>query len=98
MKHKDPTDNKNQLGNLLERYKRILQPPQATVEREAIVVIKELTTIQLVERQVSYTVGTRTLAIIAPSIIRSELRQHHFTILGELKKRLGAEHAPQAII
>jgi hypothetical protein len=98
MRKKDPTENQNQLGNLLERYKRILHPPQATVEKEAIDVIKNLTGITVKNNQLRYSVGTRTLSISAPSLIRSELRSRHREILTELQKRLGVAHAPTAII
>lgn len=97
-KRKEPTENESQLGNLLERYKRILVPPQASVEKEAIAVIKEVTNITLTTTQVSYTVGTRTLAIVAPSLIRSELKTHHGAIMKELQHRLGVKNAPGAII
>jgi hypothetical protein len=95
---KDPNENKNQLGNLLERYKRILKPPQATVEKEAIIVIATLTNITLLPHQLSYTVSSRTLIIKAPSIIRSELKIHHPAIVKDLQGRLGAQNAPSTII
>jgi hypothetical protein len=97
-KRKDPNENKNQLGNLLERYKRIIKPPQATVVKEAVLIIEGITTIKLLPHQLSYTVGSRTLFIKAPSIICSELRSHHPTIIKELQSRLGAQNAPTTII
>jgi hypothetical protein len=97
-KRKDPLENKNQLGNLLERYKKLIKPPQATVEKEAIVVIEGLTTIKLLSHQLTYTVGSRTLIIKAPSIICSELRVHHPVIIKELQRRLGAQNAPITIL
>lgn len=97
-KRKDPNQNKSQLGNLLERYKKIIKPPQATVEKEAVVIIAEITSITLLPHQLSYTVASKTLVIKAPSIIRSELRVHHSVIVGELQRRLGAQNAPTTII
>lgn len=95
---KDPKENKNQLGNLLERYKRILKPPQASVEKEAIIVIESITGITLQPQQINYTVVSRTLVIKAPSIIRSELKIHHPDIVKELQSRLGVQNAPSVII
>lgn len=95
---KDPKENKDQLGNLLERYRRILKPPQASVEKEAIIVITSITGITLLPQQLSYVVGSRTLVIKAPSIIRSELKIHHPNIVKELQTRLGAQNAPSVII
>jgi hypothetical protein len=97
-KRKDPNENKNQLGNLLERYKKILKPPQATVEKEAVLVIESLYSIKLQPHQVTYAVGSRTLIIKAPSIICSELRTHHPEIVRELQSRLGVQNAPTTII
>ena len=98
MKKKDPTENHSQLGNLLERYKRCFTPPQASVEKECITVIKEVCDIGLLPHQVSYTVSTRTIAIKAPSLLRSELRLHHEAILVALGKRLGNKNSPHTII
>lgn len=95
---KDPTENETQLGNLLERYKKLIKPPQASVEKEAIIVIKELTDITLLPQQLSYTVSTRTLSIKAPSVLRSELFQHRSRILEGLHLRLGAQNAPHTIL
>lgn len=98
MRKKDHTESAQQLGNLLARYKRLLKPPQASVEHEVVEVVEELTSITLKDTWVSYTVSTRTVAILGPSVLRTELRPHHQAILDALKNRLGAEHAPKAII
>ncbi len=98
MEKKDPLLSKHQLGNLIDRYKRILRPPQASVEKEVIEVVKEMVGIELKPSQVTYTVSTRTISITAPSVIRSELKQVQQAILNELKNRLGVEHAPKAIL
>ncbi len=98
MRKKEPGDNDRQLGRLLERYKTLLKPPQASVEKECIAVIEELTGIVLRPHQVRYTVTSRTLTIKAPSILRSELSLHKTAILEVLKKRLGESTAPSAII
>lgn len=95
---KDPTNNKQQLGQLLERYKRLLKPPQASVEKEAISVIAAVSGITLTSTQVRYTPSTRTLAITAPSVIRSELLRITPTLLSQLQNELGAGHAPLHII
>jgi len=98
MRKKDPSDNDRQLGRLLERYKTLLKPPQASVEKECIAVIEEMTGIALKPHQVRYTVSSRTITIKAPSILRSELSFHRTAILEVLKNRLGDTSAPTAII
>jgi len=95
---KDPTFDTNQLGNLLERYKKVLKPPQASMEKECLEVIKEITTLELNPKQIKYTVGTKTISITAPSILRSELKRSHPEIIKALQKRLGAQNAPTTII
>lgn len=97
MQKKDPILNAQQLGNLLARYKKFIKPPQASVEKECIVVIKDLCGYTIQPNQVSYTVSSKTLYIKTPSIMRSELILKYPTILTELKKRLG-ESAPSSII
>jgi hypothetical protein len=97
MQKKDPTLNIQQLGNLLDRYKRHLKPPQASVEKECIYIIKELYGFVILPQQVSYSVSTKTLHIKTPSIMRSELVMKYPEIIHELKQRLG-ESAPQMIV
>ncbi len=94
---KDPTQNKNQLGNLLARYARIFKPPQASVEKECIVVITEVCGITLLPHQLEYRVATRTLQLKTPSLLRSELLMKSNLILDELAKRLGST-APTTLL
>jgi hypothetical protein len=98
MRRKLPTENYNQLGNLLERYKKHFKPPQASVEKVCISVIKDITGMPLGAHQITYTVHSRTVTIKAPSLIKSELKTHHTAILLELEKRLGLGGAPTTII
>jgi hypothetical protein len=98
MKKKDPNDSVHQLGNLLLKYKGLLKPPQASVEKECIVIIKSLTGMELNPQQVSYTVATRTLVLKTPSLIRSELMMQRQAILKELQRQLGEKNAPLTII
>lgn len=98
MQKKDPSQNSAQLGNLLERYKKIFKPPQASVEKEAIEVVKHVCGIQLLPHQLSYTVATKTLYIKAPSLLRSELLMHRSTIVTELRTRLGEGNAPTTLL
>lgn len=94
---KPPTDNGQQLGNLIERYKRILKPPQASVEKQAIETIANITGIVLQADQVGYQTGSRTLIIKAPSLVRSELLLSYDAILKALQAELGTANAPTHI-
>lgn len=98
MKKKDPNDSVHQLGNLLLKYKTLLKPPQASVEKECISIIKSLTGMELLPHQLSYTVSTRTLVLKTPSLIRSELMMQREVILRELRLQLGEKNAPLSLI
>ncbi len=84
--------------DLFEKYRKTLQAPQKSVELESIRVIGEVTGIKISEQQIKYTPSTRTLAILAPSLIKQELKFKHEAILKELKKRLGVKSSPQCIL
>lgn len=98
MKKKDPAHHTQQLGNLLLKYKSLIKPPQSSVVKESIEVIKEVTGLTLVESQLTYTVTTRTLVIKAPSVLGAEIKRHHELILKTLTTRLGEGNAPKSIL
>lgn len=99
MREKKPADaNESQIGNLLLKYKKHLKPPQASVEKECIEVIKEVTGFLLKEGQVKYTVSSRTLHLQVPSVLKSELKAQYPNILLALKSRLTAAHSPTTIL
>lgn len=85
------------MGDLFLKYKTRFKPPQASVEKECIMVIKELTGFQLLPTQVVYRVNSRTISVQVPSIIKSELRFHQAAILSELEKRLGKGGCPTVL-
>ncbi len=86
------------IKDLFSKYKNTLIAPQATVEIELIRVVGELVGVTLREDQVSYTVSTRTISVVASGMIKQEIRLKQDAIVAELKKRLGAKNAPQHII
>lgn len=94
MEKKDPTLNENQLGNLLLRYKKNLKPPQASVQKEFVAVVEEVTGLILRNDQVEYSVATKTIVLKTPSLLRSELKLKHPEIMSLLVERLGRENAP----
>jgi hypothetical protein len=86
------------IKDLFEKYRKTLQAPQKTVELEGIRVVGELIGVTLREDQIKYTPSTRVLAIMAPSLIKQEIKMKNNAVLEELKKRLGAKSAPQTIL
>lgn len=85
------------IGDLFEKYRTHLKAPQASVEKECVAVIKEVTGFDIPLEQVVYTVSSRTLSLQVPSVVKSELRFKHEIILKKLSDRLGRENAPKTI-
>lgn len=85
------------LGDLFERYRTHFKAPQATIEKEFINVVKDVTGFTLSANQVTYTVSTRTISLQAPSLIKSELKFHHTAILQKLVEQLGKDGSPKVI-
>jgi hypothetical protein len=85
------------LGDLFEHYRTKFKAPQASVEKECLVIIKELTQFDLQLSQVEYTVSTRTLSLRVPSILRTEILLRKTEILEKLKAHLGADNCPTYI-
>ncbi len=85
------------MGDLFESYRKRLKPPQATVERECAIAIKEVTTFDISAEAISYTVATKTVSIQVPSVMKSEIFLHKKAILNVLKERLGSS-APEALL
>ena len=86
------------LSSCYQHYKRTLKPPQASVEKEVIVVVADVTGITLKSEQLTYTPATKTIALQVPSIIKTELRKHQAAILKQLQHNLGAENAPKVVL
>lgn len=89
--------NMKKIGDLFEKYRKHFKPPQASVEKECVRVIKEVTGFDVSLEQLEYKVNSRTLNLKVSSLLKSELRFHHQAIIDLLKERLGSETAPKNI-
>jgi hypothetical protein len=87
-----------QLGDLFLKYKTHFKAPQASVEKECVAVIKEVSGFIITSDQVTYTVSTRTISLRVPSVFKSELRFHQQAILRELENRLGKDGCPKTLL
>lgn len=94
MDKKDPTRNSEQLGNLLLRYKKIFKPPQQSVLKEVVVVIKETLGFEVQLHQFEYTVSSRVVYVRTPSILKTEILKNKALIKKALIERLGESHSP----
>jgi hypothetical protein len=92
-----PPMKMKRMGDLFEKYRTRFKAPQASVEKECIVVIKELTQFDLQPSQIEYTVSTRTISLRVPSILRTEILFKKTEILDTLKAHLGADNCPTYI-
>ncbi len=94
MKKKDPTRNVEQLGNLLERYKKLFKPPQQSVVAEVVIVVGEVIGLQVLSTQFEYNVSSRIIYIKTPSVVRTEILKKKDSIKKALKERLGEHNSP----
>lgn len=86
------------VGDLFEKYRRTLIAPQRTVITTFIEVTEEILGVSLPDKAVTYTPGSKTLSVVAPGPIKSEIRLHYDEILAHMKGRLGEKNAPVTIL
>ncbi len=86
------------LSSLFDRYKKVLVPPQASVEKRVSEIIGELTPFHITPDQVSYNVGTKTITLQVPSVLKSELQHQKTAILDRLVSEMGVKNAPKVIL
>jgi hypothetical protein len=86
------------VGDLFEKYRKNLKPPQASIEKECVRVITEVTGLDITNFKLTYTVATRTVSLQMPSIIKTEIQFHQQEILSRLQNDLGENSCPKVII
>lgn len=85
------------LGDLFERYQKRLKPPQSSVEKIVVEVIKEQFNFDIEQTRCSFNVSTKTAYLTIPSILKTEIFLKKNELLEILKERLG-ESAPKEIL
>jgi len=91
----DPLIKINQIGDLFSRYKKRLKPPQLSIEKITYRVIEDVTPLKIPLKKIKYTVGTKTLSINVPSVVKSELTFYKKDILKALENELGINNSPK---
>jgi hypothetical protein len=86
------------VGSLLESFQKRFVPPQASVEKRVSEIICEITPLTIKPEQVSYSVGSKTISLKIPSILKSELQHHKTAILGRLDAEMGIKNSPKTIL
>ena len=85
------------VADLFEKYKKNLKAPQASVIKELIEVINDLTGISIDRKFIKYAVSTKTVSITAPAVLKQEIKLHKEDILLHLRARLGDNGVPKII-
>ena len=86
------------IGDLFEKYRKTLIAPQKTVIDTFIEIVDDVLGIKLKFEWVRYTPGSRTLSIVAPGPVKSEIRLHKDDLMAHMKGRLGEKNAPVTIL
>ncbi len=82
---------------LFERYKKLLKPPQQTVQNVMAEVIFDVTGHKILVTSIQYTVATKTLSLKISSLLKQEILKHHEELLAHAKGRLGEQNAPRIL-
>ncbi|MCA9359906.1 hypothetical protein KC850_02610 [Candidatus Kaiserbacteria bacterium] len=86
-----------QVGDLFSKYKTLLKPPQSSVEKACSEAILKVTGHCIDKEKISYTVSTKTIHLMVPSVLKTELRFKNNEILKELEGVLGKDSVPKII-
>lgn len=85
------------VADLFEKYRKTLIAPERSVITAFVEVVTDVSGIAVLESQVSYQPGTKTIILKTRSALRSEILLHTEEILVHLKGRLGVRNAPTTI-
>lgn len=82
---------------LFERYKKLLKPPQQTVQNVMSEVIFDITGHKIPATAIQYTVSTKTISLKISSLLKQEILMYCSELLLHAKGRLGEDNAPKII-
>jgi len=86
------------ISKLFLKYTHILKPPQKSIIKASIEVVKDIYDIDLNENNCTYQTNTKVLILHIPGIMKSELLLNKSTLLSEIAKKVGAKNAPKNIL
>lgn len=90
--------NVKKVGDLFEKYRRRLIAPEGSVIDAFIEVVEDLLSVKIKKSKVRYTPSSKTLSLVGPGALRSEIKLHEKEIIEHLKGRLGEKNAPRTIL
>ncbi len=82
------------VSSLFEKYKQLIKPPQQTVQKAMLEIIKDVTGHSLLPETLLYTVSSRTLTLKISSLLKQEILLHQKELLMHARGRLGDKNAP----
>lgn len=83
---------------MFEKYKNTFKPPQSSVEKEFIVVVRQVVGVSINIDQVTYSPSSRTISLHLPSVLKSEIVRKKADVISTLSSSLGASNAPTEVI
>lgn len=98
MEKKELHTNKQHLSNILDRFKDRFKPPQASVEKVFIDVVKEVVGFTLKPENVDYSVVNKTIHLKISSLLKTELKAKQSEINEVLLQRLPKHDVPKVFL
>lgn len=86
------------INSLFDKYKQKLVAPQGSVKKCFCEVVEDLYGFTITDKQLDYSVHSKTLTLKVSGPLKTELMLHKDEILTHLKGRLDPKSAPKTIL
>jgi len=86
------------VGDLFDKYKRILKAPQGVVVDSFIEVVSDLVGIEIPKDRIVYTVYNKTLTLRVSGVLKTEIFLKKKEIILHMKGRIGEKSIPKIFL
>ena len=86
------------VGDLFDKYKRILKAPQGVTITAFIEVVNDLIGVEIPKERISYSIHNKTLTLRIPGPLKTEILLHKKEILIHMQGRIGRQSVPKVIL
>lgn len=86
------------VGDLFDKYKRILRAPQGVVTDAFIEVVSDLVGIEIPKERLTYTTHNKTLTMRISGPLKTEILLKKKEILLHMKGRIGEKSVPKVLL
>ncbi len=86
------------VGDLFDKYKKILRAPQGIVTGAFIEVVSDLIGIEIPKERISYSVHNKTLTMRISGPLKTEILLNKKEILTHMKGRIGEKSVPKVFL